>query len=175
VRTRSLRTSALSSREELTDALQSLFVAELMAPSEPLWIITPWISDVVVIDNRGGRFTGLLPDMPKRPIRLAETLASQMQRGGAVVVACRPDDHNRTFTDQLTERSIDSGVGDHFACRYAVDLHEKGILTRHLLLSGSMNLTYNGLRRLEESILLTDDNDAVARARHAYEDRWGQP
>jgi hypothetical protein len=57
----------------------------------------------------------------------------------------------------------------------AVDLHEKGILTRHLLLSGSMNLTYNGLRRLEESILLTDVEDAVARARHTYEDRWGQP
>ncbi len=38
-----------------------------------------------------------------------------------------------------------------------------------------MNLTYNGLRRLEESILITDESDAVARARHAYEDRWGTP
>jgi hypothetical protein len=159
----------------LGDALQGLFVAELMAPSAPLWIITPWISDVVVVDNRAGRFTGLLPEMPKRAIRLAEALVSQMQRGGAVVVACRPDDHNRTFTEQLTERSTDSGVGDRFVCRYAVNLHEKGILTRHLFLGGSMNLTYNGLRRLEESILLTDDDDAVARARHAYEDRWGQP
>ena len=33
-----------------------------------------------------------------------------------------------------------------------------------------MNLTYNGIRRLEESILITDETDAVARARHAYED-----
>jgi hypothetical protein len=175
VRTRSLRTSAFSSREELADALQALFIAELMSPSTPLWIVTPWISDVVVVDNRAGRFAGLLPDMPKRPIRLAETLLNQMQRGGLVVVACRPDDHNRTFTDQLAERALDAGVGDHLICRFAVDLHEKGILTRHLLLSGSMNLTYNGLRRLEESILLTDVEDAVARARHAYEDRWGQP
>jgi hypothetical protein len=175
VRSRSLRTSAFSSREELADALQALFVAELLAPSKPLWIITPWISDVVVVDNRTGRLTGLLPDMPRRPIRLAETLLSHMQRGGTVVVACRPDDHNRIFTERLTERAADGGSGDRLICRYAVDLHEKGILTHHLLLSGSMNLTYNGLRRLEESILLTDDNDAVARARHAYEDRWGQP
>jgi hypothetical protein len=92
-----------------------------------------------------------------------------------VVVACRPDDHNRTFIEQLEERTRDAGVDERFARRFAVDLHEKGILTAHLLLSGSMNLTYNGLRRLEESILLTDDDDAVARARHAYEDRWGMP
>ena len=39
-------------------------------------------------------------------------------------------------------------------------------------LSGSMNLTYNGLRRLEESIQVTDDADLLTRARHAYEDRW---
>ena len=172
MRTRSLRTSALSSREELADALQALFVAELLVPSTPLWIITPWISDVVVIDNRSGRFGGLVPDMPKRPIRLAEMLTSQLQRGGGVVVASRPDDHNQSFIQQLIERATNAGVVDRLVCRSATELHEKGILTREMLLSGSMNLTYNGLRRLEESIILTDDSDAVARARHAYEDRW---
>jgi hypothetical protein len=175
VRTRSLRTSALASREELSDALQALFVAELLTPSTPLWIVTPWISDVVIIDNRVGRFTGLLPDVPRRSIRLVETLLAQLQRGGSVVIACRPDDHNRSFTEQITERADELGVGERLICRSAVDLHEKGILTTHVLVSGSMNLTYNGLRRLEESILLTDDVDAVARARYAYEDRWGKP
>ena len=175
MRTRNLRTTAFASREELADALQALCIAELMTPSTPIWIVTPWISDIVVIDNRAARFTGLLPDMPRRPIRLAETLLSQLQRGGTVVLACRPDDHNRKFTDQLAERARDAEVGDRLLCQFAVDLHEKGVLTRHLLLSGSMNLTYNGLRRLEESILLTDDDDTVARARHAYEDRWSQP
>lgn len=175
MRTRNLRTTAFASREELADALQALFIAELMAPSVPLWIVTPWISDVVVVDNRAARFTGLLPDVPRRTIRLAETLLAQLQRGGTVVIACRPDDHNHTFTEQLAERAREAGVGDRLLCRFGEDLHEKGVLTRRLLLSGSMNLTYNGLRRLEESILLTDDDDSVARARHAYEDRWGQP
>lgn len=175
MRTRNLRTTAFASREELADALQALFIAELLTPSTPLWIVTPWISDVVVVDNRAARFTGLLPDAPRRPIRLAETLLAQLLRGGTTVVACRPDPHNRTFTEQLAERAGEAGVGDRLLCRFAEDLHEKGVLTRHLLLSGSMNLTYNGLRRLEESILLTDDDDSVARARHAYEDRWGQP
>ena len=175
MRTRNLRTTAFASREELADALQALFIAELMEPSTPLWIITPWISDVVVIDNRAGRFTGLLPDMPRREIRLGETLLAFLERGGTLVTACRPDDHNRAFTQRLWERADESGVGDRLLQRVAGELHEKGILTRQVLLSGSMNLTYNGLRRLEEAILLTDDSDTVARARHAYEDRWGQP
>lgn len=172
MRTRSLRTSALSSREELADALQGLFITELLSPSDPLWIITPWISDVVVIDNRAGRFSGLLPGLAQRPIRLTEVLIAQAQRGGSIVIACRPDDHNRGFVEQLQTRTRDTGVDARVTCRYSAELHEKGLLTRHLLLNGSMNLTYNGLRRLEESILVTDDSDAVARARHAYEDRW---
>lgn len=173
--TRTVRTTALASREELADAVQSLFIAELLAPSTPLWIVTPWISDVAVIDNRAGRLTGLLPDMPPRQIRLAEALFSHLQRGGSIVIACRPDDHNQGFIDHLTERARDRGVGDRLACRRSSNLHEKGILTRRILVSGSMNLTYNGMRRLEESIRLTDDDDTVTRARHAYEDRWGRP
>jgi hypothetical protein len=149
-----------------------LFIAELLHPSAPLWIVTPWISDVVVIDNRAGRFTGLLPGLPHRSIRLTEVLLAQTQRGGTIVIACRPDDHNRGFVEQLEARAADVGVSAQLICRYSSELHEKGLLTRHLLLSGSMNLTYNGLRRLEESILVTDDTDVVARARHSYEDRW---
>ena len=38
---RSMRTAAFASREELADALASLFVAELLLPSRPLWIVTP--------------------------------------------------------------------------------------------------------------------------------------
>ncbi|OBG64730.1 phospholipase D-like domain-containing protein DpdK [Mycobacterium sp. E3339] len=174
MKSRSLRTSALSSHEELADALQGLFVAELLHPSTPIWIVTPWISDVVVIDNRSGLFTGLLPDLPRRAIRLIEVVISLLQRGGTVVIACRPDDHNRSFVGQLHHRaSADGESHERLSCRYASELHEKGILSGEVLVSGSMNLTYNGIRRLEESIVITNDNDTVARTRHAYEDRWG--
>lgn len=175
MRTRHLRTSAFSSREELIDALQGLFVAELLAPSTPLWLVTPWISDVPLLDNRSGLFAGLLPDLPRRWVRLGELLLQQMARGGTVVIACRPDAHNHRFTGQFKKRAADLGLDTRLVLRSAVDLHEKGILTSDVLLSGSMNLTYNGLRRLEEAVVLTDNADSVSRARHAYEDRWGMP
>ena len=169
---RSLRTTAFASREELADALQCLFVSEVLVPSKPLWIVTPWVSDVPIIDNRAGRFTGLIPALPHRQIRLGEVLKQQLVRGGSLVIACRPDEHNRTFTDQLQRRIRDIGREQHLRVRLSAELHEKGILTETLLLSGSMNLTYNGLRVLEEVVYLTDESNAVARARVAYQDRW---
>ncbi len=175
MKTRTLRTSAFASREELADALQSLFLAELLQPSQPLWLITPWISDVVVLDNRTGTFTGLVPDLATRQIRLTEILTHQMARGGQVVIACRPNPHNTAFIQQLTESAKSRGVAELLHWQFAEELHEKGILSQCAMLSGSMNLTYNGLRRLEESILITRDPDSMARARHAYEDRWGRP
>ena len=170
---RSLRTNAFASREELADALQCLFVSELLQPSTPLWIVTPWISDVPIIDNRAGRFTGLVAALPERWIRLGEALEQQLIRGGEVVVACRPDDHNLAFTEQLKRRSREAGRADVLRVQLSAELHEKGILGASCLLSGSMNLTYNGLRRLEEVVHLTVDPDAMTRTRVAYQDRWG--
>lgn len=173
--TRDLRTTAFASREELADALQSLFVSELLLPSSPLWIITPWISDVPIVDNRAGRFKGLVPGLAHRWIRLGELLEHQMARGGSIVLACRPDDHNEAFTGLLSRRLRSLGVSSRLLVHHSPELHEKGILAGVMLLSGSMNLTYNGIRRLEESIHLSDDPNTVARARVAYEERWGVP
>lgn len=172
---RSLRTTAFASREELADALQCLFVSEVLVPSTPLWVVTPWISDVPIIDNRAGGFGGLIPALPNRWIRLAEVIEQQLVRGGSLVVACRPDDHNRSFTDQVTRRAREVGREQSVRVRMSPELHEKGILSEGAFFSGSMNLTYNGLRRLEEVIHLTDDADSVARTRAAYQDRWGEP
>ncbi len=172
---RSLRTTAFASREELADALQCLFVSEVLVPSTPLWIVTPWISDVPIIDNRTGRFAGLIPALPQRWIRLGEILEQLLVRGGSLVIACRPNNHNRSFTDHLRRRIRDVGSEQHVRVRLSAELHEKGILTETVFLSGSMNLTYNGLRVLEEVIHLTDESDPVARARVAYQDRWGSP
>ena len=172
---RSLRTTAFGSREELADALQCLFVSEVLMPSTPLWIVTPWISDVPIIDNRSGRFAGLIPALPERWIRLGEVIEQQLIRGGSLVVACRPDGHNRSFTDQIQRRSRDLDREQRVRISLSPELHEKGILSANAFLSGSMNMTYNGLRRLEEVVHLTDESDAVARARAAYQDRWGEP
>lgn len=152
--------------------LQTLFVIELLDPSDPLWIVSPWVSDVEILDNRVEQVRGLVPDLPPRWIRLGEILHRIMLVGGSVVLATRGDPHNLLFTDQLQRRAAESGLAERISVHHAPELHEKGILTKRLHLSGSMNLTYNGLRRLEESIQLNADSESLARVRHNYEDRW---
>ena len=58
------------------DFLQSLFVAELIRPSRRLWISSPWISDVEIVDNRARQFGTLCPDWPATRIRLTRVLES---------------------------------------------------------------------------------------------------
>jgi hypothetical protein len=170
--TRQLRTTAIARREELADVLQTLFVAELLDPSSPIWLVTPWVSDVELLDNRIGQMNGLVPDLPPRWVRLGEVLTRMMTAGGSIVLATRGDAHNKQFTEQLQRRAVDAGVSGQLTIHFAPELHEKGILTKRFHLSGSMNLTFNGLRRLEESIQLSADRETLARVRHTYEDRW---
>ena len=35
--------------------LQTILLAELVAPSEVIWLISPWVTDVAILDNRTGR------------------------------------------------------------------------------------------------------------------------
>lgn len=163
----------MARREELADVLQTLMVSELLNPSRPLWIVSPWISDVELLDNRVAQFTGLVPDLSSRWVRLGEILARSIAGGGSVVIATRPDDHNMKFVNSLEASVSGAGAAERLTVRFATDLHEKGILTDRLHLSGSMNLTFNGLRRLEEAVQVNADPELVARVRHTYVDRWG--
>lgn len=169
---RQLRTTAIARREELADVLQALFVIELLDPSDPLWIVSPWVSDVEILDNRVDQLRGLVPDLPPRWIRLGEILQRVMSVGGSVVLATRGDPHNRLFADDLQRRAGEAGLASQLVVHFAPELHEKGILSKRVHLSGSMNLTFNGLRRLEESIQVSTDAESLARVHHSYEDRW---
>ena len=41
--------------------LESLFTAELLRPSRRLFLVSPWISDIAVIQNLGRRYASLDP------------------------------------------------------------------------------------------------------------------
>ena len=47
----------------MPDLLQMLFLSELLAPSRCLWLVSPWISDIPVIDNRIERLSRLRAEL----------------------------------------------------------------------------------------------------------------
>ena len=42
--------------QEVIRMLEALFVTELSSPSHCLWVVSPWISDVPLIDNATGDY-----------------------------------------------------------------------------------------------------------------------
>jgi hypothetical protein len=74
-----------------------MFVAEVLQPGEEIWLVSPWISNVVLIDNRAGSFDALNPEWGRREIRLADVLVTLMNQGAQVHIVTRGEASNNAF------------------------------------------------------------------------------
>jgi hypothetical protein len=162
-----------SARNDVADVLQAVFVGEVLAPSTTIWLVSPWISDIGVIDNTTGTFDAIGdPDWGQRHVRLAELLGHVLANGGYVCIATRPDSHNDSFLERL-DREV-SGTGKtRLTVNRREELHEKGLLGDHYHVGGSMNFTYGGITMLDEAVRVTTSANAIAQARLEYHSRWG--
>lgn len=154
----------------LKDLLQNLLITELLVPSKQLWVLSPWISDIVVIDNTAGQFRSLLPGMPARPIRFTEALIELARRGSSVRVIMRHDDRNVLVRQRLIDTT---GVGPRPSVLIRDNLHDKGMVGDRFHVQGSMNFTFFGQAVNEEGVTVTSDSDQIARARVDYQAKYG--
>ena len=152
------------------DVFQSLFAAELISPSPKLWLFFAWISDVEVLDNSARRFAALEPDWPSAPIRLSQILGALLSRGTQIRLVIREHGHNEYFIARL--RSLKELYGDLLKWTVEKDFHAKGLLGSDYFLSGSMNLTRNGISVNGEHLVLRTDPAAVAEQAEQLELQW---
>ena len=152
------------------DLFQSLFVAELINPSPKLWLFFAWISDVEIIDNSAREFAALEPDWPATPIRLSLALRALLSRGVQIRLVIREDGHNDYFIARL--QALKVRYGDQIKWSVEKNFHAKGLLGADYFLSGSMNLTLNGISINGEHLVLRPDPAAVAEQSIELESRW---
>lgn len=167
---RVIRKSKLAGVQDARVLVETVLAAELLAPSDTLWLVSPWISDVPVFDNRGGGFSSVFPDSGERLIRLSEVLTDLALRGGSVIVALRPDDLNTPFLQAIQHLGQQS---DDVVVQTSNDLHEKTLAGDDFVVSGSMNFTVAGLDHNEEQVRLDLEPEVVAAARRELRARWG--
>jgi len=160
--------SRLSSKQ-IPDLLEAIFVGEMISPSSCLWIVSPWISDIPIIDNTTNSFQYLNMTWEPGKIKFSRVLRTLAELGTTIHVATRPLQHNRAFVGRLLEVPTISYIKTHLV----EDLHEKGILGDSFYLGGSMNFTYNGMSINEEAVIYKTDPEVVAARRVIYRDRWG--
>jgi phosphatidylserine/phosphatidylglycerophosphate/cardiolipin synthase-like enzyme len=164
---RVIRKSTRNAARDAANLISGVFVAESLSPSAAIWLVSPWISDMVVIDNRGSTFSSLYPDIGDREIRLGECLVRLAAQGTQITIAARPDDLNARFF-----RAVSLDQSDRILIRHEADLHDKTLLGDDYLVTGSMNFTYKGITENEENVTFTRDEDRIARARTELRARW---
>jgi phosphatidylserine/phosphatidylglycerophosphate/cardiolipin synthase-like enzyme len=156
---------------QIPDLLQTIFAGELLAPSRCIWLVSPWISDIPLIDNRGNTFLSLVPQWPRTTVRLSQILVHLLEQGTTIHIALEDETHNTSFLENL--RAGTGGRTLPLRLHITPDLHEKGILGDTFYLSGSMNLTYNGITSNEEMIHYITDPQDIAANRLVFRERWG--
>jgi hypothetical protein len=181
--TRFVSTTSRQASREIRDLVQSALIAELVNPSRRVWLVSAWITDAPVIDNRGGELAALVPTWPEREIRLSEVLEELLSLGAHVQVVTNTHSGNGPFA--RTMRGVAESLTGDDQFRLSVDdalttkeeegLHRKRLVTEHLVIWGSMNFTRSGMERNAEDVSLDVDGATVARAVNEMEQLYGEP
>lgn len=156
---------------QIPDLLQSIFLAELLVPSKVFWLVSPWISDIPVLDNSSGGFASIEPDWPLTTIPITKVLERLVQGGTSVHVAMRDVQHNQPVGRSLEAIKLTGGA--KLKIHYEQELHEKGMLGTGYWLSGSMNFTFNGISFNNETVTFCVEPGTVARQAIAFTTAWG--
>lgn len=160
------QTTGVTTIQEL---LQTMFVAEVLQPGDEIWIVSPWISNVVLIDNRSGSFDALNPEWGRREVRLADVLVTLMNHGTRVNVVTRNEASNDAFRTRIADLTRECCLEDQIGVHIHDQLHTKGILLTRCLLMGSMNLTYSGMVINDEWVEYSLDQHDLGRTRLEFD------
>lgn len=172
---RTIHKSRNTAKSEVRDLLESVFAAELLKPSKCLWVVAPWISDVVIFDNSAGKFS-MFPDYLGRKIPLSVVLQEIASRGAQVVAVISDDHPNEGFKDAIKRRFQESGVSDRLTIvvESVQELHEKAITGDDFVISGSMNFTKTGIEFRTEKIVFSMDEVEVSDSIFHCATRYGE-
>jgi hypothetical protein len=165
--------SATTAPNAVREALGMCFAQELLVPSPRLVLVAPWISNIVIFDNRMGQFDGLNPAWDRREIRLVDVLVAIACNNTLIDLRVRTDPHNQLFKPKLFGALGDAGVKDRCLWSESSTLHTKSLLTERVVIGGSMNFTENGIALNDETVSISFDARKVAIA-HTELDSHGK-
>ena len=151
-----------SSPKILEELFHNIFMAEFLDPSDEIWIVSPWVSNIQIFDNRGGAFTTLCPDWQGLSVKLGHVLIRLLSVQAKINVVANNDTHNDQFFFSLDQKSKDLGwmrTSDYFAVKRCIPR----IFTRHGSLTGSMNITFSGVNINDEHLVYTISKEAMPR------------
>ena len=159
-------------RNEARELLQSIFVAELIRPSRELWLVSPWLNDIVVVEDTAGAFSALLSGNDRVSLTLSAALVRIAEAGAFVHIVSRPG-QSLDFLRALGPHLVGSDAETRLRWKTVPTLHTKGLAGDDYRVMGSMNFTFNGIELNDEAIQFDRDANAVARVKLEFEQQYG--
>lgn len=156
-------------RRQLREVLGSLLTGLILAP-ERLWLVSPWVSDFDLLDNRAGDWSVLQPSWGLRFVRFSELLIECVEAGCSLSLVTKPETSNDPFLSRMRQGIT---TQDRYRSVVSANVHIKGLLADSWYLSGSMNFTFSGANLNEEEVLLRCEPAAVADTRFEFERCYG--
>tara|TARA_Y100001970_G_C14250273_1_gene871343 strand:- start:569 stop:1105 length:537 start_codon:yes stop_codon:yes gene_type:complete len=151
--TRRIFKNSVTGPQVLQELLQAIFVSELLVPSQnEIWIVSPWISDIPIIDNSSAGYDIINPDWRGRLIKLSEVLVQMSLSNMKLNIVTNFDDHNIAFHNRIEEKIYELSLGKNITLIKKDGTHMKGLLTDKGFLAGSMNFTQRGIFMNDEWI-----------------------
>lgn len=152
----------------IAEALEALAAAELVQPGRRFMVISPWISDFPIIDNRGGKMSALDGTWSTSRINFSSFLRALLRRGVGVSVACGDGRTELDFVERIRQGARQDGREDQLIVRVSqfdprrILEHEKALIADGWAVHGSMNLTYRGVEVNGELVTISADPTHVA-------------
>jgi hypothetical protein len=157
--------------DSLQRLVEAICIAELLKPSENLYIYAAWISDFIVLDNRNGMISNLVPELPQDRVRLSDWLKLLAEAGTKICLQTNTDSKNQGIQRRI-EYLAYSLPKNRLRIRASQTLHDKGMIGDGYYLRGSFNYTKNGVLVLDEHAEYSTDPTTVAGARIHARQYW---
>jgi phosphatidylserine/phosphatidylglycerophosphate/cardiolipin synthase-like enzyme len=143
---------------------------EALQPSQPLWLLSAWVTDAPVLDNSARQFSAIDPEWVAGPIYLSAVLGTMLARGARVNVITRPHNINEPFIESMKRLQRRHGGG--LALVLEENFHDKGLVGDNYELAGSMNFTRKGIETNEEHLIFRTDPAVIAERHLVLSQRW---
>jgi len=152
---------------------KEVIAGTLMALSQQpqgFWLVSPWVTDFDLLDNRAKNWSNLNPAWEARKIRFYEVLIFCLESGCEINLVTLRDGKSDVFLNRLLS-GFDSDTG--LSIIKSEKLHLKGLLTRDIWVAGSLNFTYSGLNRNQEQVVVDSNPDTLLEAKLEFDHLYG--
>ena len=164
---RRIKATSKNKSSKVLNILCSIFVLELLSPSEKIYLFSPWITDVKLMNSSFGQFRSILPGFGEQQISLSILLNTLAERGSNIYIHSRPSSESNRYTKLFLDELVKK-----VNIQLIENLHEKIFLTDTFFFRGSMNFTYSGLYLNDEHVEITSDVQEIAHAKLDAKQRW---